>query len=54
MNKNDHLKQTVEHIDITQFDARPIISAYGKMAFQALPTGVSLEEKITIIKMLPA
>ncbi|MBI5225770.1 deoxyhypusine synthase [Candidatus Micrarchaeota archaeon] len=29
------LSRTVEHIDIKSFDARPIMAAYGKMAFQA-------------------
>jgi len=29
------LKIPVAHIDITSFDARPIIDAYGRMAFQA-------------------
>lgn len=35
MKKNDFLKDTVEHIDIKSFDARPIINAYEKMAFQS-------------------
>ena len=35
MKKNDFLKDTIEHIDITSFDARPIINAYEKMAFQS-------------------
>ena len=29
------LKDIIEHIDIRLFDARPIIEAYGRMAFQA-------------------
>jgi deoxyhypusine synthase len=29
------LKDIIEHIDIRSFDARPIIEAYGRMAFQA-------------------
>lgn len=33
--KRELLSIPVEHIDIKSFDARPIISAYGKMAFQA-------------------
>ncbi len=35
MHKNDMLKIPVEHLDIKGFDARPIIDAYAKMAFQA-------------------
>ena len=35
MHKNDMLKIPVEHIDIKGFDARPIIEAYARMAFQA-------------------
>jgi deoxyhypusine synthase len=35
MNKNDILTIPVEHIDIKAFDARPIIAAYAKTAFQA-------------------
>lgn len=33
--KKDLLNTPVEHINIKEFDARPIIEAYGKMAFQA-------------------
>lgn len=33
--KSELLKEQVEHIDITKFDARPIIDAYSKMAFSA-------------------
>lgn len=33
--KSDFLKDTVQHIDIKSFDARPIVDAMGKMAFQA-------------------
>jgi deoxyhypusine synthase len=33
--KSDLLKEQIEHIDITKFDARPIIDAYSKMAFTA-------------------
>jgi deoxyhypusine synthase len=33
--KSDLLKEQIEHIDITKFDARPIIDAYSKMAFSA-------------------
>lgn len=33
--KRELLSTPVEHIDIKSFDARPIMTAYGKMAFQA-------------------
>ena len=29
------LKEQIEHIDITKFDARPLVDAYSKMAFSA-------------------
>lgn len=35
MERRSLLRETIEHIDIRSFDARPIIDAYGKMAFQA-------------------
>jgi len=35
MDKKSLLKDTIEHVDIRSFDARPIIEAYGRMAFQA-------------------
>lgn len=35
MNKNDLLQKTVEHIDITSFDARNIIDAMDKMSFSS-------------------
>ena len=35
MNKYDFLKDVVRHVDPTTFDARPLIEAYGDMAFQA-------------------
>lgn len=35
MKKSDFLKETVHHIDIKSFDARPVINAYQHMAFQA-------------------
>jgi len=31
--KAELLKSEVEHIDITSFDARPIVEAMGKMSF---------------------
>lgn len=33
--KSDLLKEQIEHIDITKFDARPLVEAYSKMAFSA-------------------
>lgn len=35
MQKSDYLSQTVEHLDLTTFDARPLMTAYSQMAFQA-------------------
>ncbi len=35
MQKSDFLKEVVRHVDVTSFDARPLIDAYGDMAFQA-------------------
>ncbi len=35
MDKKSLLKDIIDHIDIRSFDARPIIEAYGRMAFQA-------------------
>ena len=35
MDKPSLLKDIIEHIDIRSFDARPIVEAYGRMAFQA-------------------
>ena len=35
MDKKSLLKDIIKHIDIRSFDARPIIEAYGRMAFQA-------------------
>lgn len=31
--KKELLQQTVEHIDITRFDARPILDAMDRMSF---------------------
>src|SRR3954465_6993804 len=36
--KAEVLSTTVEHIDITSFDARPIINAMGKMSFTSRDT----------------
>jgi deoxyhypusine synthase len=33
--KSDLLKEVIEHVDITKFDARPLVDAYSKMAFSA-------------------
>lgn len=35
MQKSDLLKDVVRHIDVTEFDARPLIRSYAGMAFQA-------------------
>ena len=35
MKKQDILKDPVRHVDVTKFDARPIIDAYRDMSFQA-------------------
>lgn len=35
MKKSDFLKDIVRHVDVTEFDARPLIRSYGDMAFQA-------------------
>jgi deoxyhypusine synthase len=33
--KSDYLQDVVRHVDVRSFDARPIVAAYGDMAFQA-------------------
>jgi deoxyhypusine synthase len=35
MEKEQYLKDAVEHLDITRFDPRPLIEQFGNMAFQA-------------------
>lgn len=35
MQKTDLLKETVEHIDLNDFDPRPLVDDFSKMAFQA-------------------
>jgi deoxyhypusine synthase len=35
MNKQDYLVNEVRHVDVRSFDARPLLDAYGGMAFQA-------------------
>ena len=37
-NKSSFLKQAVEHIDITSFDARPIVDSMSKMSFVSRET----------------
>ena len=37
-NKSSFLKQTVDHIDITSFDSRPIIDSMSKMSFVSRET----------------
>ena len=36
--KKDFLNKPIEHIDITKFDARPIISSMEKMSFVSRET----------------
>jgi deoxyhypusine synthase len=43
MKKEDLLQQTVEHIDITSFDATPIIESMRKMSFTARDLGRAAE-----------
>ncbi|MBE0565986.1 MAG: deoxyhypusine synthase [Krumholzibacteria bacterium] len=43
MEKKDLLKEPVRHVDITSFDARPIVAAYADMAFQARNLGRAAE-----------
>ncbi len=38
-NKSSFLSTAVEHIDITSFDARPIINSMSKMSFTSRETG---------------
>src|SRR5258707_7608939 len=33
--KKEVLKGTIEHVDVKSFDARPLVDAMGKMAYQA-------------------
>ena len=40
--KRDFLKNPVEHIDITSFDSRKIISSMEKMSFVSRETALSL------------
>ena len=43
MRKKDLLRKPVDHIDIKEFDARPIMDAYASMAFQARNLSVAAE-----------
>ena len=43
--KKDFLKNPIEHIDITSFDSRKIISSMEKMSFVSRETAVSRETK---------
>lgn len=43
MKKKDLLKTPVEHLDITSFDARPIIDAMRKMSFTSRDTAVAAD-----------
>lgn len=43
MEKKDLLQKPVRHVDITAFDARPIVAAYADMAFQARNLGRAAE-----------
>ena len=57
--KKDYLQDTIEHIDPTSFNAKPIIDQMGKMAFQARnlsrATGIvdkMIKEDLTVILTL--
>ena len=41
MDRSELLSREVRHIDIRDFDARPILDAYGEMAFQARNLGAA-------------
>ena len=43
MSKKQFLASTVEHVDISSFDARPIIRAMGAMSFSARETARAAE-----------
>lgn len=43
MNKQDFLSETIKHIDITSFDATPIIEAMRNMAFSSRDTAVAAD-----------
>ncbi|MEY3429885.1 MAG: hypothetical protein RI930_741 [Pseudomonadota bacterium] len=55
-NKSSFLDKAIEHIDITSFDARPIIDAMAKMSFTSRETANAaqiynemLNDKVDII-----
>jgi len=43
MKKHDFLSETIKHIDITAFDATPIIDAMRKMAFSSRDTAIAAD-----------
>ncbi len=43
MDRNETLKNPVEHVDITQFDATPIIDAMGRMSFTSRDTALATQ-----------
>ena len=47
--KKDFLKNPVEHIDITSFDARDIISSMQKMSFVSRETGNAADIFLSLI-----
>src|SRR6185312_5238491 len=59
--KAELLQNTVEHVDITQYDARPVIDAMRKMSFSARDTAraadiltMALEDKHCSVWLPPA
>jgi deoxyhypusine synthase len=50
--KTDLLKEQIEHIDITKFDARPLVESFSKMAFSArdLARASEIYEKMLVDK----
>jgi deoxyhypusine synthase len=49
MKKQDFLAETIEHIDITSFDATPIIDAMRNMSFSARDTAVATDILLRMI-----
>ena len=52
-NKSSFLKQAVEHIDITSFDARPIIDSMSKMSFVSRETANAAKIFNNMLKLYP-
>lgn len=50
MTKQDFLKETIEHIDITSFDSTPIINAMRNMSFSSRDTAVATDILQRMIK----